>query len=462
MKATCRIIMLAVTMLCYVHGAVAQSKNRLDIILEGPWIIYSGQLQQNSTSMASTPVVIALAPGVGRVKEDNIHFHVPFISTGDGYPIGRNGVYCLMFDSKCAPAGSSTALTLGDYPTTAQPLSVKPKSSGTPWDWKSAYSRGYYVTVLILPMPDSYSTDGVWSMRFGSKWKNYIGDNQVSIGIQLHYNTGPSSFALADCTSATTIDGCNSNLQSGTQLNNYGTLSVTMKSPYNDDPCDPHVRAAYPQMLKLLDDTDPLTGNNANQPIAYIDPAPELDSAGHGKYDDVTHPKYNCYDSDQQNPQNGGWTEASLKVKRKNGAMKSRAINGHHLTAIQSSQMKPQLLPTQLQNFDTILEKLQSQEIQPLSKEDLLKLSVPELKETIDPSKLNPKFPRVSQTEALKKLLPHSADAAKRLSTTTLQADSKDLKEFAAQAIALSTAIAADTPSKDGKDCRAPLMLVQP
>jgi hypothetical protein len=451
--------MLAIAMLCCINGAVAQSKNRLDIILEGPWIIYSGQLQQNSTSSVSIPVVIALAPGVGKVKEDHRHFHVPFLSTGDGYPIKRNGVYCLMFDSKCAPASSSPRLTLGDYPTTVQPLQVKYKSSGSSgsgWDWISAYSYGDYVTVLILPMPDSYSTDGVWNMRFGKNWKDYDPkDNRISIGVQFHYNTGPGNFSLADCSASISIDGCNSSLQSGTQLNNYGTLSITMKSPDNDDPCDPHVRAVYPQMLKLLDDTDLTVESNpnVNKAIAYINPATAINNTGSGEYDDVKNPKYHCYDSDQQDPKNGGWIDTSLKIATRNSALKSQAINDHQLTTTQSIQVQPQTSPTQFDNFTLILKTLQSKnEDQPLSKEDLstLKQEIAE--------KLNVPFPRYSQTKLVKKLLLLSANAADQLSKTASTKDSTDLHDFAKQA----RAIADDIPSKDGKDCRAPIMLVQP
>jgi hypothetical protein len=302
MRVRLMIVACLATLLC---SAAAQTPptppppNQFDLTLEGPWILYQ---YKNANLGGGVPVLIVVAP-----KIDNI-FHLPVVSAGDGYELWQNGIYCLTFDATCAKPGAKLLTPGKNYPSTnppTGPLPVKFSLATANGDWDLvSLNRKRSFFALILPMPDSYSNDGVWHMQFSSKFdvsgNGYSGDKGYSIGVQLHYNTGPTTFDLVSCKDLTTA-GCKYPVPvaNHTSLTNTGTLRIVMKAPNIDNACDPHVRSLYHPTLWLLDD-QPFTGptKNSNQNIAYIDPARRIDDQGHGVYTDA--PYTSCYKSDPQ------------------------------------------------------------------------------------------------------------------------------------------------------------------
>jgi hypothetical protein len=283
---------LAIVFWCVLPAA---ADNRLDITLEGPWILYE---YTNPNFAGGKTVLVAITPGGvvpdypegSSMQQDPKLFHHVSLRTGDGYFIQRANIYCLAFEDKsglhCGDFGNGTRLDPDGYPPAAGPLQVKVSQN---WQWTHLTTA----TALILPMPNSYSNDGVWPMRFGrayhpsgfeyKPWKT----PKHSIAVQLHYENGPSGFNLfmcsddlRKCTLPTGIDH--------TALENTGTLRIVMKSPENEDVCDLHVRHAYPRMLALLDLPNP--------EIAVIDPARGVKNDGAGDYDDPL----NCLPNDEQ------------------------------------------------------------------------------------------------------------------------------------------------------------------
>lgn len=289
-------------------------KNHVDISLRGPWILYV----DSSKSFADWPVLIAMAPGV---DPSSMWAHqIPTISNGVAYVLGDlnqiyppsdSQIYCLTFDSKCARQGASS-LDSDDYPKPSPVLAHIPKGQKH-WDWVTA-SRQYYSPTLVLPVPDSYSADTAWPMRFGpafdAQGKGYKYDSSYSTGVVLHYTSGPTSFDLNSCpngkpTPNPNIGNCTKPVSiKHTHLTNTGTLHIDMKAPDTDWSCDPHVRRVYPAMLKLI-------GGSAGPAAdwAVIDPAHDLDDNGSGVYDSYL----SGYASPQPDPNNSIKSEYCLE-----------------------------------------------------------------------------------------------------------------------------------------------------
>jgi hypothetical protein len=219
------------------------------------------------------------------------------VSTGDAYlltdPTHQGSsvtIYCLTFDSICAPKGERS-LKFHDYPHDVQLLHANLPDGQLNWNWPAASHRNDNPT-LVLPMPDSYSSDGVWHMRFSNHFdatgKAYRNDELHSIGVQLHYRTGPKEFNLLVCDAQQpSVTNCvrPANVHGHTRLTNSGTLRIEMKAPETDWACDPHVRRIYPKMLELVGTPSSSPGPNAK--IAYIDPAHGTSEDGSGVYDKV-------------------------------------------------------------------------------------------------------------------------------------------------------------------------------
>ncbi len=438
-------------------GLVSAQVNS-DIVLEGPWILYTEQaFPKNGGTTVS--VLVAIAPA-GDNSAGSMSFHLPRISNGDGYYIIHNGIYCLTFDGECAPKGK-TKLDNDGYPTsTLLPVAVKAPSGGKSWDWASRVTSGNYglPTILILPMPDSYSDDGVWFMRFGPAFSadgtGYDKNGSPhSIGIHLHYTNGPKQyFDLLACDTATTPTATNCKIvvtgskYHVTQLPNVGVLRVEMKAPDNLDACDYHVRAGYPAMLNLVG--DPTYHSN----ISFIDPAYDTDPSGKPAFDDGT---VGCLKGDYQNPANHPGMKA--------GHALAGTISFPVLTELVTS-LNNDLLTAQNKKF--LLSK--------------------ELTNVI--AQLDPNFPRISQLTYLQQLLIQSSRHADLLiaelesqvtaswldSQISQELDSARLqqqsnKNNVDQVLDLvkniqdnARRIAAANPAKDAKDCRAPLMLITP
>ena len=90
-----------------------------------------------------------------------------------------------------------------------------------------------------------------------------------SIGIVLHYGTGPSKLGLLSCSDPPSVSTCTN--PKITDQDNSGTLRLAIKSyenPAKPDKCDYHVHHAYRRMLKLL---DPQLMNQKNKDKAFID-----------------------------------------------------------------------------------------------------------------------------------------------------------------------------------------------
>lgn len=122
---------------------------KLDVAFEGPWLFYVEPSFPNGAT--TSPVLVAFAPPVaGHI--------VPIFSAGDGTDISTLGIFCVTFDGACKP-NSTTTLNKDGY---APPLPIAvSKPSG--WSWMSYASSAY---VFVLPMPDSYSNDGLYPTTF--------------------------------------------------------------------------------------------------------------------------------------------------------------------------------------------------------------------------------------------------------------------------------------------------------
>jgi len=235
------------------------AQNRLDIAFEGPWLFY--QAPAFAFNGGTFPALIAVAPQLSD------HFP-PTFSTGDDVNFDI-GTYCVGFNATCK-TNNATTLNKDGY-TDPSLLHVNKGN----WDWTSLPSA----YVLVVPLPDSYSADGQYSITLQSSFPKpntvYPTPTKVpaALGIQLHYNNGPDSISLFKCSSgAATASNCNTSLSN--QVNS-GTLRITIKSdqdPKIAEPCEYHVRRAFHKMIHLLD--PPLTSNPNS---AYIN-APSYDS----------------------------------------------------------------------------------------------------------------------------------------------------------------------------------------
>jgi hypothetical protein len=243
----------------------ASANLRLDIAMEGPWILY---VQPNfKTAAGASTVLIAVAPQVSG-------HYPPVFSAGDGGNYGV-GVNCVAFDHVCIPhPTSATSLTHDGY---ADPSPV-PLSQPS-WNW-SQFAQSAYV--LILPMPDSVSADGKDSLTFQKVLPTGSSPNPPStspanyaIGVQLHYANGPDKLGLYSCSNPQDASSCTTSVF-GSDEDNSGTLRLTIRSdegPANPDKCKYHLHGAYHAMLGLVDTA--LTYNAAK---AYVD-LPKYDSA---------------------------------------------------------------------------------------------------------------------------------------------------------------------------------------
>lgn len=309
-----KLLILACLLVFFENTACTGTKGKhFDISLEGPWILYVDH------DLASWPVLVAIAPNSQSVGHWQ---HQPTtVSAGDGYllldftdplPWKIGHAYCLTLDDVCARKGAGT-LSSSHYPD-IQPLKVSMPSGHQ--QWIDAVKGQLHATALILPMPDSYSNDGVWPAHFATKWdpdpKNYGNSEQHSIGVQLHYNKGPEQFNLRLCDSfdinnCGPLKGTNSN---NTFVVNSGTLRIAMKAPFYTNVCDPHVRRIYPQMMQIV-------GAAANKDKAVIDPAHGVQPDGIGGRfdDDLQSGAYRCLDHDAQSP-NCDQRDASGRMTR--------------------------------------------------------------------------------------------------------------------------------------------------
>lgn len=472
MKTLSIIAALFVSIVCLAAQAQQQSvpaptptptptPTNLDIILEGPWILY---IEHKLFSPGA--VLIALSPDVSDQSRSHI-FHYPYISMGDGYPF-KGDIFCLLLNGKCGSINNNQTLRNDGYDT-AVPLSV---SATQTWDWRYAVTH-YGSTALILPMPDTYSNDETWPMRFGSSFDS--GGNgyneqhdtpKHSIGVMLHYTSGISYADIYRCdfSQQTALNNCALNIVMGHQLNNTGTLRIVMKAPDDsgNDVCDLHVRSIYPQMLRLVD------GDNGL--IKVIDPARSITAEGKGSYDDNTVPT--CLDKDKaiqgslppaNNPYKLHGQRSIVSPNNAHNIVLNLYLSDQLMRIVGSLRAIPTIpkedasLPDNIKNIinksaanitnhaddiDKASTALQGKALPRMSQLLLIKLALQASQKTI--RKLNIDIEQAKQEDI---------DKEKNLSIDNLLELVRKIKKNQAKA-------AADVPTKDGKDCRAPIMLV--
>jgi len=401
-------------------SCVAHANNAFDITLEGPWIIYQ---YQNPKLGGGKTVLVVVAPSYGGV------FHAPNVSTGYGYILTTPTVYCLLWGTECAHITGKTSLTdeAGHPDANFVPVSY-PKANQTD-SWNFVAAKKYGLFAFILPMPTSYSVDGVWNMQFankfdinGSGYGSGLGsDKEYIIGLQLHYDDGPGLFDLRECADDLT---CTTPVAIGTgyhtTLRNTGTLRIVMKAPDTNDACDYHVRSLYHPMLYLLDDRKLSLKGNKNQAYGYIDPARTVDDQGHGDYGDKS-----CFTNDAQ-----GFPESDLG----GGRLARKHSKG------QAHVMQPAMLtiPSIGQQLGELIADIQ--------KLDLKQGFLEQIKAEDESLKKDSAFP-ISELSQFAEFLNTAAAKAQKLGRIVLAAKLRKL------AVALQP--------KNGADCRAPLMLVQ-
>jgi hypothetical protein len=423
MIATC-----LAALLCCATGCCDKGKNRLDITLEGPWILF--QDTQFDNNGEKIPVLIAIAPINATTDQlasnDYIHHHSPQLSTGDGFYLSKAylneaHIYCLAFNDRCAPKGSQALSRDPYYPSSRLLTLSQARGSGT-WDWINASKKQ---AALILPMPDSYSNDGVWNVRFSSN-----GDEPHSIGLHLHYAHGPNTFVLQSCddNQRPSVSACKKPVADA--LTNNGTLRIQMRAPDNEDVCDWHVRNAWEETVKIL-------GPSFGDDHAHIEPAQKLNPDGTGVYGIVP-----CTKSDPHShyPYD--------ELANSPGAL--------HVQPQQSEvQYSNQLLTDVfLHNFDASIQTIIEQAKLQTSPE---RTALEALKS--ETTSLNPRFPRISQMRLISGLVRDSSDLIDRLegqfgNNRVLLDAIKDVKEK-------GKSIRDNPDTKNGADCRAPVVLVQ-
>jgi hypothetical protein len=404
-------------------------------------------------SGSKVPVLVAISPNksidykdtghdIG-YKSDLYHHRPAQITTGDGYYIVTPKTYCLTFDGKCAPKSTSRLKSDGyPQPSLLALNSHDPKEGPREWDWSTVVTE-HSNTVLILPMPDSFSSDGVWSARFGSKFspkgENYRDDGPHSIGLQLHYVHGPANVSLLSCEgkgkpSVATCNGTPSDIPR-TQLGNSGTVRISMRAPDNSDACDNHVRAAYQEMFSLLN-------REFNSDKAVIEPAQGMQVDGTWIYED--HGSYHCLEKeDPQNPSNARLSAPTLP-------------SGISLLLTQIDKI--------VTAFNSLPQDLQNQ------------LLFPEIKQAR--AGLDPDFPRISQMVRINELVRLSENETNDIlaAQTKVRINQKNLAQNAVLAQALTETdirnlrilldaqqvVAHAPPVKSGNDCKAMVILVNP
>jgi hypothetical protein len=443
MKRSATLVCLAIS-LCLTLGSCDKGKNRLDIALEGPWILY--QDAHFESVKGGVSVLIAIAPtgavaeNLKMAKGDQDHHHIPQLSTGDGYYVPKPDVYCITFDEVCAREGPAV-LTTDHYPSSSLltiPFHGAADRSAT-LDWVKFAKAGN--TVLILPMPDSYSNDGVFPMHFASTFYDGSGGGAIgykplggeghSIGIHLHYAHGPDHISLTRCDKAKvpTIANCSAALGAPYELENNGTLRLHMRAPDNDDGCDRHVRFAYHQVFQII-------GNDSNRDYAYIEPA--IWDGKKFKYEGPGDDK--CFKKD---PQRGG------------GSSPSEGMNfAPSEAAIPAAGQEVLILPLPILDVVKILDQLNLKD----DKEGNLALAKQAAQDAQTASSgLDPDFPRISQVQRIGQLLSTSAEAIETFQNN-VHLEKKDREQL--EHVTANEEKIVDA-TKNGNDCRAPVVLLQ-
>jgi hypothetical protein len=428
----CLYVIVCVVILFSAAGCRDAENHQFDVVLDGPWILYVDK------TLAAWPVLIAIAPNTHSAK--NWQHEPTVVSSGEAYLLGdfnnsqmEGHAYCLTLDGVCGSRGESE-LRSRSYPT-VETLHMKMNDGHD--GWVQAVKQ-QYATAIVLPVPDSYSSDGTWAMRFAPYFDGtenpYGGSERHSIGVELHYKKGPTEFGLDRCDNFA-LGNCQvQNANSGsTILSNTGTLRIVMKAPATDWACDPHVRRIYPMMMKIV-------GTAGNEKKMVIDPAHQLAPDGiTGLFDSTLSADEKCLPHDAQSGQCDNQTPAC--------------------DAQQGSSSE--------QWFDDVLalrEKINAADPGTLA-------ANPYLAQIASVTK-NLAYPRISQLDDIQFLVGKSQallDAKEKAKTTNRQnirtegsTETNDLTPVAVQIEELQKKLLNTTvPGKTGNDCKASVMEAQ-
>jgi hypothetical protein len=355
--------------------------------------------------------------------------------------IPKNGLFCLTFGTACAYDTSGKFVPeTGYFAPNLLPVAFPDPTKG--WD---PYKLGSSAYVLILPMPDTYSNDGMWNMQFYKDFfKTQTTGGLFTIGVRLHYITGPSSLDLTECTK---FDTSSCKLQVAvdpgrhTTLTNTGLIRIAMKVPDSDeedDPaCDYHVRSIYHPMLYLIDPTKFATTKNQNQKIGFIDPATGFNPDGSVQYDPSCHQNG---DDDQGNdsPKFVGQPEKASRSRTRNMFANDAARTHSFVDVFKSTLDETSLLLAGSNSKNQVL---------------LNKIKMDDAFILMHSSAIAPRdFPRLSQLDQLASEL---YEASEKVKATRKIGSTKNARQL--------KAIADDVAgTKNGADCRAPIMLLPP
>jgi hypothetical protein len=447
----------------------AFGQHRFDVTIEGPWILYELKKFDGTNSM-----LVAMAPSVPG-------HHAPVLTTGDGGQITTFGIYCVAFGGPCqanATPFPKPGSGSGTYDQTNL-LSVAVYGNNLAWSTIQSNSIAF-----LLPMPDAISNDGIDpKITTRSDFSSYPGTSPSAIGVQLHYNNGPSFFNLFTCANTPPPNAtCTTPAIQGT-FSNSGTLRITMKAEEHtdaQDPCDYHVRMAYHSMLMFLDPTQlqqhPTAGRqNANQSIAYMEHA------------DTTSVINNCRLCD---PQLESIPSSCAYVASYGHGQMSELDSFRPALAIHN--VAPVLIPTspsdlgsQLDSLNTLLAALKGKldtsvaaAVEPHGSQDISKKRA-ENNTDIDSCSapdaklpdLKGKFPTLSQLTCVERYLESRARDLERSTCRdqktaqngSVELPCEDAKNSAQVQIRgmLSDVIMRDKSGTSGKDCRAAIMIVK-
>jgi hypothetical protein len=445
MKIRWMISLCLAVILYQVNPGLAQSSYSLDIDVEGPWVLYKDY--QFSISGVPTPVLVLMAPDVMHSHHTKFNHQPPFFTEGDGVPV-YSGFFCVQFADKpsglpCNPKRTSAHPSSTYWPPDLLQVNVKKG-----WSWsRDGHYKGDNRSFIILPIPDSMSNDGIWNMRFAAQYDatgiKYTNSAPHSIGVYLHYDSVPDSIQLFKCNEpnpGAELDAaaCQTSAYS---IQNRGGLRIEMKTPDNNNACDPHVRYAHQQMLMMLDKTPIYPYNpsslNLNQSWAYIDPAIREDN-GNPVYTGQDGNPPQCLTKDPQKPQ-----KTLVMIAQAEEARIEFTLGKDELTG------KLNQIVGELFNFEHL------DRSKPCNKDEKEKDHLLACDLQADSSSIlqSPNQPTYSQLLWTAELLRNAAEHAKEFEKS--HPHILDRLKLIAQELALANSL----PTKNGNDCRADVMM---
>jgi hypothetical protein len=327
-----------------------------------------------------------------------------------------------------------------------------------------------------------------------------------AIGVQLHYDKGPSSFDLFSCTGTPPNAVCTSSLLVN-PLSNYGTLRIMVKAEDHadtSDPCDYHVKMAYHSMLMFMDQTllkqhPPIpsgslcanTGENGNQCIAYMGRSKETNDTNDACW--VCDPQQDSIPSSCA--YGAGYGHAHLSGSLASGMENLLTYNVSPRSVSATRQLSVPVsfpdLGSQLASFDALLSALKGKLVvssPPGNKRGIVKngedpssttnantIVAPDSDSCPSPDAGLPnlvgKFPTLSQLAGVKRYLQSKSSCLENRSCSIQKSSASNQVELPCDVALdsarlqsralLSDVYEATKAGSSGKDCRAAVMTVQ-